>query len=457
MLIYLLLVLLLLLVFIAYILSKKDILSPPNIFAGGFIISILFAIPNLEKWNFDMGERTFWVVFLGILAFNIGFFLIYYIYINIKNKNKYLLTINNCNLITIKTTKIICFLIIELITIYLIYSELNRIGAAFGAGDTLTDKILAYRINTTFRGEEEAAMASYVGSLYSFCSMSTNILIYIVINNYFVNKSINKLYLISILLTVMASFLFGNRGIFVSFLLYTIMMVYIFKLRSCKWKYNIEYKSICKLILGLVIFLMAFPTIGLVIVGRASDEVNLFSSETFSAIMDGLGVYIGAPLKLLDLFLYDNFEDTLALPIGYATFIQFYKWLSKNLEIPSWNITQFGLEFREDNFSFLGNVYTTFRPFFTDFGYLGVIILSLILGLILGVLYYYLKHTYKMFSIKNIDYILVLYSLITSKLLLSFFSDKIYEFIFTIGFIKMLILFKVFEYIFVDKIKIKQK
>lgn len=455
MLIYLLLLLLLLLACIAYILSKKDILSPPNIFSGGFIISILFAIPNLGKWNFDMGERTFWVIFLGILAFNIGFFLIYYTNINIKNKN--ILTTNNCNLITIKTSRMICFLIIELITIYLIYSELNRIGAIFGAGDTLTDKIVTYRINTTFRGEEEAAMASYVGSLYSFCSMSTNILIYIVINNYFINKSINKLYCISILLTVLASFLFGNRGIFVSFLLYTIMMVYIFKLRSCKWIYKIKYKFICKLVLGSIIFLMAFPTIGLIAVGRASDEIDLFSGEIVSTIVEGLGVYIGAPLKLLDLFLYDNFEDTLNLPVGYATFIQFYKWLSKNLDIPSWNITQFGLEFREDNLSYLGNVYTTFRPFFTDFGYVGVIVLSLILGLILGLLYYYLKHSYKMFSVKNIDYILILYSLVTSKLLLSFFSDKIYEFIFTIGFIKMLILFKIFEYIFVDKTKLKEK
>lgn len=448
MLIYLLLLLLLLLVLISYILSKKDMLSPPNIVSIGFIISILFAIPNLEKWNFNMGERTFWVVFLGILSFYIGFYLIYYY--NILNKNKYILTTNNCNLITIKTSKIICFLIIELVTICLIYNELNRIGATFGAGDSLTDKILAYRINSTFRGEEEASM-TYVSSLYSFCGVGTQLLIYIVINNYFINGKINKLYLISILLTVMASFLFGNRGIFVNFLLYVIMMIYIFKLRSYKWNYNIKYKSVCKLILSSIIFLAAFPTIGLLAVGRASDEMDLFSSNIISIIMEGLGVYIGAPLKLLDLFLYDNFENNLALPIGYATFNKIYIWLSGILEIPSWNIVQFGLEFREDNLSFLGNVYTTFRPFFTDFGYEGVVVLSLIAGLILGVLYYYLKHSYKMISIKNIDYMLILYSMIASKLILSFFSDKLYGFIFTIGFIKLLILLKFFECVFVEK------
>ena len=78
MLIYLLLVLVLFIFFLSYVLVNKDIFAPPVVFSGVFVIAILVAIPNLELWAFDMGERTFIVLFLGIYSFCIGYFIIYF-------------------------------------------------------------------------------------------------------------------------------------------------------------------------------------------------------------------------------------------------------------------------------------------------------------------------------------------------------------------------------------------
>ena len=57
----------------SYILSKKDIFSPPVVFSGIFIISALIAIPNLKIWHFDMEIRTFNVILLGVSSFVIGY------------------------------------------------------------------------------------------------------------------------------------------------------------------------------------------------------------------------------------------------------------------------------------------------------------------------------------------------------------------------------------------------
>ena len=74
---------------ISFVLSKKDILSPPNAFCMVFIFCILFAIPNIEIWNLEISHTTFGVIFLGVLFFCIGYYFVFYFNYNI-DKNKIL-------------------------------------------------------------------------------------------------------------------------------------------------------------------------------------------------------------------------------------------------------------------------------------------------------------------------------------------------------------------------------
>lgn len=444
--IYLLLVIILLFWLISYIFTKKDILSLPNIFCGTFIISILFAIPNLERWNFDMGERTFETISLGIVSFCISFFIIYYLFII---KNKKLKCMEKYTPVHITEKRLYFFIILQIITAFLLYMEISKIAAIYGMTDSLADKILAYRVNYVMEGDIDAKLPSYIEWLYGFTYFGTYILIYKMACDYYNKIKVEKKYILIIIIEIMISFLFGNRGFSVNLLIYLSILYYIFYLRKSSWAVNIKKATIIKFGIAMIVALILFPTLGAYIVGRTSDD--FFDRDMMFYVWDNLSIYIGAPLKLLDLYLYTDYTDVSNMPLGFATFQSIYSWMALKLNIVNWQVTNFGLEFRTDNFSFLGNVYTTFRPFMMDFGFIGVVVFTSFMGAFSAVFYYLIKYKRSLWNRSNIDYYTIFYGYLFYQILFSFFSNRFYSNIFSLNMIKTIILCFVFEYIFIKR------
>lgn len=442
MLIYLLLLLLILLWLISYIFTQKDILSPPSVFCEIFIVSILFCIPNLEKWNFDMGERTFFVIFLGILFFCIGYF---FFYSSKKILNRQLvLQEYEVKKIVIPVYKMIIFTFIQLLTIYFIYMGLNEFP-----GNTIFERIMSYRLSILDNNGYENKMPTYIMSLYTFCYSGIQVVIYMLVNNFNINKKIKSLYIINILLIVMMSFMFGNRTQVMGIMVYFIVIMYIYYLRKNMWNAKIKLKTYIKILAIVILVLIAFPTVGIFLVGRGDE--NYFSQmNIINLVWEQLSIYIGAPLKLLDLYLYTDYGMNYNFPIAFATFKEFYTWIGLKLNIFSWvNVTEFG-GFRYDNGISLGNVYTTFLNFFVDFGFIGVIIFSFIMGCIMA--YVFIKVKYKS-GIKNskIDFALIIYAYIFSEFIFSFFTNRVFSLIFSYVFFKAVISIIIFSYLFIEK------
>lgn len=442
MLIYLLLLLIILLWLISYIFTQKDILSPPSVFCEIFIVSILFCIPNLEKWNFDMGERTFFVIFLGILFFCIGYF---FFYSSKKILNRQLvLQEYEVKKIVIPVYKMIIFTFIQLLTIYFIYMGLNEFP-----GNTIFERIMSYRLSILDNNGYENKMPTYIMSLYTFCYSGIQVVIYMLVNNFNINKKIKSLYIINILLIVMMSFMFGNRTQVMGILVYFIVIMYIYYLRKNMWNAKIKLKTYIKILAIVILVLIAFPTVGIFLVGRGDE--NYFSQmNIINLVWEQLSIYIGAPLKLLDLYLYTDYGMNYNFPIAFATFKEFYTWIGLKLNIFSWvNVTEFG-GFRYDNGISLGNVYTTFLNFFVDFGFIGVIIFSFIMGCIMA--YVFIKVKYKS-GIKNskIDFALIIYAYIFSEFIFSFFTNRVFSLIFSYVFFKAVISIIIFSYLFIEK------
>ena len=99
-------------------------------------------------------------------------------------------------------------------------------------------------------------------------------------------------------------------------------------------------------------------------------------------------------------------------------------------------------------FSFydIGNVYTTFYQFYIDFGYVGVAILPFSIGVISQI-------TYNKTKIKNNRNILNIYNIVYSymiyALIFSFFSDKFFEEIITLNFVRYFICMILVQYFFI--------
>ncbi|WP_353057365.1 oligosaccharide repeat unit polymerase [Lactiplantibacillus pentosus] len=94
----------------------------------------------------------------------------------------------------------------------------------------------------------------------------------------------------------------------------------------------------------------------------------------------------------------------------------------------------------------LGNVYTTFYAFLYDFGYKGVVVLVMLMSLVSQFIFGKVRQ----FSRQgDISIYALIYGRIAVCLILSFFSDKFYEGIFAITFIKTVIWWIILRWVFV--------
>lgn len=101
-----------------------------------------------------------------------------------------------------------------------------------------------------------------------------------------------------------------------------------------------------------------------------------------------------------------------------------------------------------------GNVYTTFYAYLYDFGVTGVIVLMILMGLISQVLYQKATKPSKRNRRYSINLWIIVYSYVFYSLAFSFFSNKFYEGIVSIQFIKYLVFWAMVRY-FVERTKFK--
>lgn len=431
---------------ISFILSKKDILSPPNTFCMVFIFCILFAIPNIELWNLEISNTTFWVIFLGIIFFGIGYYFIFYFNYNI-DKNKILSKMNEKPIFILSNKKFYLFLGIQIITLIVMYMEINRISSNLGISGSLSEKIFAYRL-AYFYGEKEEAtkLATYVKALYDFCFCSSYFIMYKLVNDYFLLKKITKKYIFSILLSMGITLLSGGRGESIFIIIVLIVLIYIHIMYIYHWSIEYKFLKVLKYLSIVVVLVIAFPLVGVFAIGREVENDTIIS-----IVFNQLSIYISAPLKLLDIYLNEEYVSTPYLPIGYYTFIRIYSRIAETFNINFGVIDDGDFGFREVNGVPLGNVYTIFRPFYSDAELLGVILFCVIMGAVFGYLYYHIKYT-KLKSIEGkINYRLILYAYLYTSIALSFFSEWFYVTVISFQFIKVLIYFKLFEIFFIKK------
>lgn len=443
MLIYLLLLLIITITLISYILVKKDIFAPPVVFSGTFIVSIIIAIPNMSLWAFDIGIRTFMVLFMGVLSVCIGFFVIYFFKIKTtyKLENAFL---NTNAILYIKNYKLIIFFLFQILTLFLFYKEFSIIAANMGGGDSLAEKIFLFRMNTA-SDNIEGSISTLVSNFMFINTVSVYFFSYCFWYEYLKKNSIRIKYLLLFIVPILISLLQGGRGGFVNLLLGFIIIMYILWLINNNWKKMISVKQFLIILSMLVLFLILFSSVGLLILGR--DNQFEQSSSILGNIFRQISVYIAAPLKLLDMYMYTDYgtEDTVW---GLSTFRSIYKFLGKIFDNNSWLVPSgFGEEMRSDNGESFGNVYTMFRPYVQDFDYIGLIVLGILVGIIVGYIYFLIKYKQNN-SIININ--IVIYSVLLSCLIQGFFSDVFYRTIFSTYFLKFVLYFKIIEWIFLS-------
>ena len=415
---YILIAFYLLLFLISFVVHNKELTNPTFIFFMMFIImfSVAYQYKNIWWPNSFLNIKTIFVVLLGGISFFCGsvfgeknFFGIKKIKIKGVNFNK-----NG----VILPYKYIIWIGFQMVLIILCI----RYVMSFGGSD-LTTSLGQFRNSSVAEGAKLPGLLSFMISISFVGGMFFSYLLAIIL----VNKTKkNIIYiLINFLLSILISLLGGNKGgsitLIVSFICFMLMV----NSNLTGWKKNIPLKYLIPLLLLVIIIISQFKNLAEILGQSQVKNINT---------IEYLVLYIGSQIKNLDLYFSTDFSRSVIF--GQETFKSFIQLFSKIFGISEWASYKLYVPMRYAGGMALGNVYTMYYGLFRDFGWIGIVIMSYLLGFISQIFYKNAKE-----SLKNNEcsISLILFGYIYYAIAFSFFSNIFYEQIISVSMIKYIV------------------
>lgn len=422
--------------FIISLVLGKFLFSPISLIMLSYLASIMLAIPNIEIWNIDLGQKTIIVVVLGLLAFAFGYCLSI---IFSRKKGKEVIKLKQIN---VPIFSRFVSDILNIMTVVLIFLAVSKIVGPINLAN-FGKKIGDYRLISAY-ADDTKSIPGYLIQLYKISTVCSYFMSFITINNLIYSKKMKtkeNRYIIDFVICFTCQFvlalLSGGRYNIITFIIGIITIVTIIKSSDKKSiSKTLPFKSYLKIFSVLLIVVVLFSRMR-GIVGRTN------SNTTISYISS----YFGGSVPLLDKKLKNNLTESKMF--GSSTFYPLYRLISKfglPIEVRSGN-----LDFTSSG-TLTGNVYTSFYPIFIDFGFVGVFILELICGF---VCYKIFCHVYKknIYCKQNII-LIIIYSMHVSSLYLHSYSETFYNYLFSQTFILELI-YCLLIYCLFFKLKVK--
>lgn len=417
---------------ISYLLNKKFLFAPSLICILSFLIGLTFLSINLDKWHVELQFETVFIILLGLISLIIGerlgsekiSFSKNYIF------NKYFYKIHKFK---INQWITILLIIVNSLSTYLFYNEVMRISSLYTTSsiNDFSDVMANYRVAMMFGDDVSYNVNAYVSQLVKIVYTSSYIYLFIFIMNIFkkIRFGENLINLVVVLPYLILTFLTGGRIGFIKILAAVLWFIYIASFlnlpKGAFQRFISKFTKYIIIVIGAILFLFYSLRVAM---GRANSTDTNFT--------DYISLYIGAPILLLDNYISDH-DSNKSFDIYHSeTFIGVSVFLNK-LQGKKINA---GLEFRDGPGGInLGNVYTPFRRYYNDFGYLGVILLPLIMGYILAKILAIIFYWRNILFTRRISFFVILFAYLYNALP-TYAAEDIFYLRLSIGFIEELAL-----------------
>lgn len=390
--IYLLLIGLILELVCCYIIFEKDLFSPSAVLCEVFILSTVACIFRADDWGVNLGTDTLATIIIGNAIFIAVSAVIHRFFrkrcVGKKdNRREKLSYINIRSAILILVT--IAYVIFAMVYARHVISILHSLDQSGG----MTHAMSMYR-GRSFSGE--ISLPDWLTRLNVIFGIGIYVIMYIFINNLIVDRKrkSNYLLLIAIVAYLVSSVFTTQRTTILLAFMYALFVTYTLLNRKYRFVERLNKKYIFRGAIALVVFLVLFgATRG--IFGR-EGEVTLYEDVTH---------YMGNSIESLDLYIKYPLEKQ---QFGEETFRQFRNYLSKYDLAEESVMENANLEFRIDaKGNRAGNVYTGYRFYIHDFGYVSIIFIQIFLALFFGI--WYEKLNYRQLK-TNVDLSFVLFA-----------------------------------------------
>jgi len=433
--------------YIAFLAMDKDIISPAFLFTAPFCVAVIFAALYRKKWDLNIHLNTMLVLLLGCFLFVLTCFIVHYtVGKNIRKRirNGMIESVyessNTVVPIKIEAWKIVLFIVIQLISVYIVSMDMRRVVGKYGISGDFTN-IMYYFREYHMHSDYDVALSSIASNLRLFSIAGCYIWIYVLLNNFLCkkHKSNSILLIVSIVLGVINSIVLGARGEAIQLFVAVVVLYFFLQKKYNHWKAKVNFKQIflITIMIGSIIFAFKF-----------SGELLGRNTSTISAV-DEVAKYFGAEIKNLDIYLEGHVKGTQIS--GSQTFGVILGWIDNKLGL-DWNIETV-LPFNKVNGISLGNVYTIFYPLIYDFGYLGIFILIPIIACFSQLLYEYalLEKSNKLINLR-----IIVNSYVLFLVVFSFFGERFFSYILNISFIKYILIWSIMIW-FNTKLRVKIK
>lgn len=415
------------LVFITYQMFGHDFLAPAFIFCGMYALSIGSALLNYDQWGLsDYSQEAFHIYLYGALIFIATSYIVKFL---VLPDNEELKVSEYTDRINVNKTITIFLILLNFVVLILWIKNIRQIGG----GGSLSQSLENYRISSSY-SLNSVGMPGYLQQLSKIITVCGYIYGFVLIYNIVHNSVIQEDYLFCLpnaLIYILFSLFDSNRlnilGVIASY------VVYYYFMKNSKGN---GLKILTRLTIIFVLLLIVFYGVRLLI-GRSSSENNGF--------VEYISMYAGGPVKLFDMYIKDPVQNTSIW--GKETFPSLLKtFRSLGFDIPQYISKK---EFRFYNGINLGNVYSAYRNWLSDFGLTGVYFLQTIFALFYS-LYYY---TLRKIGYRNHLVSLIIYGYMAEAIFLHPIDDWLFSMFVSVGFIIYIAIFNILYVLITKKLK----
>lgn len=198
------------LLLLAMVMWQGELFTPSVLICIGFLVSILSAIYNIERWGITLHWNTYCVIVGGLFIFLVVSIClkIYYqkkysMYINMK-------VINQIDEIHIDSWKIQFLIVCTLLISLVYYIQVHKIVSIYKGNLGWTETMHWFRHYVSF-GFSEMKIPGIVEQSYQMINLVGYVCIYILVHNFVASGKIKKNMLILCVLLLASSFLNSSR------------------------------------------------------------------------------------------------------------------------------------------------------------------------------------------------------------------------------------------------------
>lgn len=425
--IYVLLICTLAILIFTYIFSNNDIMFPGCIVCIVWIFGELCVIYNIDYWNVAISGKTALIYLSTISVFVLMSFL--GDYLGRRGFRGFKVKQSNVNFTTEISKKYIALVTaFNLIAMFLVVATVWKTAGINSMRDSN-----AYAVAMSqYRGADES-LPDMIKQLYKIMKCNSYIFLYF----FCIRKKDKKsmFYLLPGIMFCIASLSTGSRTDLLHFFIAAMVVTYITMQEKRNWsvKPNLKYIIGCIVAVGAFLFFFNFIK---TFVGRlnGSDPLRYITS------------YAGGSIQLFDMYLKK--PGAKSEQFGQLTFFSLWQNIEK-LKLASWKPA--GLEFRMSNGHLIGNLYTSIRRYYQDFGLIG----NYVFQSIFAVFYAYWYRKIKKSNTQDNGFLIIMYSMIVSPLFLHAIDDTLFSGFLCINTIVLAVIVKLLYCILAGKANIR--